>query len=35
VNNTGGKENRGIGGKKGYIYSSCGDILVQLVSFVG
>jgi hypothetical protein len=27
--NTGGKENGGVGGKKGYIYSSSGDFLVQ------
>ena len=33
--NMGGKENGGVGGKKGYIYSSSGDFLVQLVSFVG
>jgi len=35
VYNTGGKEKGGVGGKKGYIYSSSGNILVQLVSFVG
>jgi len=35
VYNTGGKEKGGVGGKKGYIYSSSGDILVQLLSFVG
>jgi len=28
---TGGKENGGVGGKKGYIYSSSCDFLVQLV----
>ena len=33
--NTRGKENEGVGGKQGYIYSSSGDFLVQLVSFVG
>ena len=33
VYNTGGKENGGVGGKRGYIYSSAGDFLVQLVSF--
>jgi hypothetical protein len=35
VYNTGGKEKRCLGGKKGPIYSSSGDILAQLVSFVG
>jgi len=35
VYNTGGKENGGVGGKKGYIFSSSGDVLVQLVTFVG
>jgi hypothetical protein len=35
VYNTVGKENGGVGGKKGYIYSSSGYFLVQLVSFVG
>jgi len=35
VYNTGGKENGGVGGNKGYTYSSFGDFLVQLVSFVG
>jgi len=35
VYNTGGKENGGVGGKKGYIYLSSGDFLVQFVSFVG
>jgi hypothetical protein len=34
VYNTRGKENGGVGGKKGYIYLSSGDYLVQLVSFV-
>jgi len=34
VYNMGGKEKGGVGGKKGYIYSSSGDFLVQLVSFV-
>jgi hypothetical protein len=34
VFNTGGKENRGVGGKKGYIYlSSC--FLVHILRFVG
>jgi len=32
---TAGMEKGGVGGKKGYIYSSSGDFLVQLVSFVG
>ena len=35
VYNMGGKEIEGVGGMKGYIYSSSGDFLVQLVSFVG
>jgi hypothetical protein len=35
VYNTRGKETGGVGGKKGYIYWSSGDFLVQLVSFVG
>jgi hypothetical protein len=35
VFNTGEKGNGGVGGKKGYIYSSSGDFLVELVSFVG
>jgi hypothetical protein len=35
VYNTGGKENAGVGGKKGYIYLSSGEFSVQLVSFVG
>jgi hypothetical protein len=35
VYNMRGKENGGIGGKKGYIHSSSSDFLVQLVSFVG
>jgi len=35
VYNTGGKEKGGVGRKKGYIYSSPGNFLVQLVSFVG
>jgi len=35
VYSTGGREIGGVGGKKGYIYSSSGDDLVQLVSFVG
>jgi hypothetical protein len=30
-----GTEHGGVGGKKGYIYWSSGNILVQLVSFVG
>jgi hypothetical protein len=34
VYNTGGKDKGTVGGKKGYIYSSSGDFLVQLVSFV-
>jgi len=33
VYNTGVKENGGVGGKKGYIYSSAGDFLVQLVRY--
>jgi len=28
---TGGKEQGGVGGKKGYVYLSSGDFLVQLV----
>jgi len=32
---TGGKENGGVDEKKGYIYLSSGDFLVQLVSCVG
>jgi hypothetical protein len=35
VYHTGGTENGGVGGKKGYIYLSSGDFLVQVVSFVG
>jgi len=35
VYNTGGKGKGGVGGKTGYIYSSTGDFLIQLVSFVG
>jgi len=35
VYTTGVTENVGVGGKKGYIYSSSGDFLVQFVSFVG
>jgi len=35
VYNMGGQENGGVGGKKGYIYSSSGNFLVQLVSCVG
>jgi hypothetical protein len=35
VYNTGGEEKGGVGRKKRYIYSSSGDFLVQLVSFVG
>jgi len=35
VYNMGGTEKEGVGGKKGYIYSSPGDFFVQLVSFVG
>jgi len=35
VYNAGGKKKGGVGGKKGYIYLSSGDFLVQLVSFVG
>jgi hypothetical protein len=34
VYNTGGQENGSVCGKKGYIYSSSGDFLVQLESFV-
>jgi len=34
VFNTGGKENRGVGGKKGYIYSSS-CYLVHILRFVG
>ena len=34
VFNMGGKENEGVGGKKGYIYSSSCDFLVQLVRYV-
>jgi hypothetical protein len=34
VLNTGGKEIRGVGGKKGYIYSTSCDVLVQLVLLV-
>jgi len=35
VYNMGGKEEGGVGRKKGYIYSSSGDFLVELVSLVG
>jgi len=35
VYNTVGHMKGGVGGKVGYIYSSSGDFLVQLVSFVG
>jgi len=35
VYSTGGKEIGGVGRKKGYIYSSSGNVLVHLVSFVG
>jgi len=31
--NTGGKEDRGVGGKKGYMYSSSSNFLVQLVKY--
>ena len=34
VSNTGGKENGDEGGKKGYIYSSSCDFLVELVLLV-
>jgi hypothetical protein len=34
VFNMGGKENRGVGGKKGYIYLSSSD-LVHVLRFVG
>jgi len=34
VFNTGGKENRGVGVKKGYIYSSCCE-LIHILHFVG
>jgi len=34
VLNTGGKENGGVDGKKGYIYLSSCDFLVQLVLLV-
>jgi hypothetical protein len=34
VFNRGGKQNGGEGGKMGYIYSSSGDVLVQLVLLV-
>jgi len=34
VFNMGGKENGGVGGKKGYIYSSSCD-LVHILRFVG
>ena len=34
VFNMGGKENGGVGGKMVYIYSSCCDFLVHLVSLV-
>ena len=33
VYNMGGEENGGVGGKKGYIYLSLGDFLVQLVRY--
>ena len=33
VFNTEGKEKVGVGGKKGYIYSSSSDFLVQLVRY--
>jgi hypothetical protein len=35
VYNMGGQEKGGVVGKTRYLYSSCGDILVQIVSFVG
>jgi len=35
VYNAGGKEKGGVDGKKGSIYTSSGDFLVQLASFVG
>jgi len=35
VYNTGGKENGGVGRKKGYIFSSSGEFFIPLVSFVG
>jgi hypothetical protein len=34
VLNTGGKENGGKGGKKGYLYSSSGN-LIHILHFVG
>ena len=34
VSNTGEKENGGVGGKKGYIYSSSCD-LIHILHFVG
>jgi len=33
VHNTGAKKTGGVGGKKGYIYSSSGDFLVQVVRY--
>jgi hypothetical protein len=33
VCHTGGKENQCVGGKEGYIYSSSGNFLVQLMSY--
>jgi hypothetical protein len=33
--NTGVKENGAVDGITGYIYSSSGDFLIQLVRFVG
>ena len=33
VFNTGGKENEGVGGKKGYIYSRACEFLVQHVGY--
>jgi len=34
ASNTGGKENAGVGGKKGYIFSSSCD-LIHILRFVG
>jgi len=35
VYHTRGKDNGGVGGEKGYIYSSSGNFVVHLLSFVG
>ena len=35
MNNTGGKEKGSDGGRTAHIYSNSGNLLFQLVSFVG